>query len=130
GGTQLVGTIPPTGGAFTARSEMSGNGARTTGTLFTMGHQMVLGVARGDASMRILRGGAGITAQAGFALPTETGSLSTALPSSASVSRDDPIRDRRKQKCRVPAAAQRAWRCPYRAPSPPRHARGVPPARS
>jgi formylglycine-generating enzyme required for sulfatase activity len=45
--------------------------------------------------------GHGITAQAGFALLTETGSLPTgALPSWASVSRDNLIR-RWKQKCRV-----------------------------
>jgi formylglycine-generating enzyme required for sulfatase activity len=56
----------------------------------------------GDASTRILRGGAWNYSPSGLALPTETGFLPTgALFSSACVSPDSPMLDRRNQK----------WRC-------------------
>ena len=97
------GPIPPTAGVFTTCSEMSGNGVRTTGTLITMGHQVT--ARRGVAEMRPCASCAaehGITAQAGFALPIETGFLPTvALPLSASVLQDSSIRSHQAQKCRV-----------------------------
>jgi formylglycine-generating enzyme required for sulfatase activity len=86
-----------TGRSFTTCSEMSGSGARTTGTLIIMARQKM--ARRGVAEMRpcaSCAAGRGTTARARCARPTETGSLAMgALPSWASVSRGNPIRDRK-----------------------------------